>query len=58
MIYNAEGELFKPLVIHHGQISGYCDVNYGDIVEFVETSDGDVDRSVTYCVWQTVRRYV
>ena len=57
MIYNAEGELFRPIVIHSGDVSGFCQVNYGDILQFVQTVDGKVDRQVVDTVLTTVSRY-
>ena len=56
MIYSAEGELFKPIVIHSGNMSGFCQVNYCDIMEFIQTDDGDVNREVASAVVESVQR--
>ena len=56
MLYNAEGELLKPIVIHHGVISGYCEVNYSDVLDFRRTEGGAIDRTVVCAVWENVRR--
>ena len=58
MIYNADGVLFTPIVVHSGNMSGFCQVNYCDTMAFIESTDGNVDRDVVWEVYRTVRRYL
>ena len=57
MIYNADGEILRPIIVHGGNVSGYCQVNYGDMFTFVKSKDGQIDREVVWSVWHAVRRY-
>ena len=56
MIYNAEGELLRPIIVHDGSVSGFCQVNYGDILKFVQNKEGKIDPEVVISVWEAVRR--
>ena len=57
MIYNAEGELLHPFVVHKGDIPKGVQEYFKDEIGFAETIDGDLNQTTLMNICQYIERF-
>ena len=58
LVYNADGEMLIPIVIHDGSMSDALCEHYGGKVGFIETDDGQMNYETLGGCLQHIYEYV
>ena len=58
MIYNAEGDILKPVILHDGQATPFIQAHYAKGFSFFQTPDGMLNRSGLCVAYDVIYKWV